>query len=311
MVCSNLFRPVWRTLSILCLPLLCVLAACGEETAGGAGQLRVVATTGQAADFARAVGGERVRVTGLIAPNADPHEFEIRPDDVGELSDAKLVVRSGGDLDEWLDGAIESSGADAQVLTLADHVEQRDDDPHWWQDPRNAVAAVAALRDALIEADPGGAGAYRHNAAAYTRRLERLDRAVAACIGKLPAADRTLVTTHDALGYYADRYGIRVVGAVIPSRSTAAQPSAGEITELVETIRRERVKAVFAESSVKPDVEEAIARESGARVGRALWADTLGPEGSDGATYVDSIASNTAALVDGFSGGEVACRPEA
>ena len=302
---------MWRTLSILCLPLLCVLAACGEETAGGAGQLRVVATTGQAADFARAVGGERVRVTGLIAPNADPHEFEIRPDDVGELSDAKLVVRSGGDLDEWLDGAIESSGADAQVLTLADHVEQRDDDPHWWQDPRNAVAAVAALRDALIEADPGGAGAYRHNAAAYTRRLERLDRAVAACIGKLPAADRTLVTTHDALGYYADRYGIRVVGAVIPSRSTAAQPSAGEITELVETIRRERVKAVFAESSVKPDVEEAIARESGARVGKALWADTLGPEGSDGATYVDSIASNTAALVDGFSGGEVACRPEA
>ena len=98
---------------------------------------------------------------------------------------------------------------------------------------------------------------------------------------------------------------------MIPSRSTAAQPSAGEIAELVETIRRERVKAIFAESSVKPDVEEAIARESGARVGKALWADTLGPAGSDGATYVDSIASNTAALVDGFSGGAIACRPEA
>ena len=96
---------------------------------------------------------------------------------------------------------------------------------------------------------------------------------------------------------------------MIPSRSTAAQPSAGEIAELVDTIRRERVKAVFAESSVKPDVEEAIARESGARIGKALWADTLGPKGSGGATYVDSIASNTAALVDGFSGGEIACRP--
>ena len=272
MVCSNLFRPVWRALPILCLPLLCVLAACGEETAGGAGQLRVVATTGQAADFARAVGGERVRVTGLIAPNADPHEFEIRPDDVGELSDAKLVVRSGGDLDEWLDGAIESSGADAEVLTLADHVEQRDDDPHWWQDPRNAVAAVAALRDALIEADPGGAGAYRRNAAAYTRRLERLDRAVAACIGKLPAADRTLVTTHDALGYYADRYGIRVVGAVIPSRSTAAQPSAGEITELVETIRRERVQG-----DLRRELGQARRRGGDrARVGRARRQGALG-----------------------------------
>jgi zinc/manganese transport system substrate-binding protein/manganese/iron transport system substrate-binding protein len=168
---------------------------------------------------------------------------------------------------------------------------------------------VAALRDALIEADPAGADVYRRNAKAYTARLERLDAAVKACIDKVPAADRTLVTTHDALGYYARRYGIRVVGAVIPSRSTVAQPSAGEISRLVETIKRERVKAVFAESSVRPDVEEAIARESGARVGRALWADTLGPEDSDGATYIDSIASNTAALVEGFSGGELSCRP--
>jgi ABC-type Zn uptake system ZnuABC Zn-binding protein ZnuA len=302
---------VLRPLLTACLPLLFLLAACGEETAGGSQQVRVVATTGQAADFARAVGGERVRVTGLIAPNADPHEFELRPDDVAELSDARLVVRSGGDLDEWLDGAIESAGADAELLTLADHVDQREDDPHWWQDPRNAIAAVAALRDALIEADPGGAGGYRSRAAAYSERLARLDRAVRRCIDKVPAVDRTLVTTHDALGYYADRYGIRVVGAVIPSRSTAAQPSAGEITDLVETIRRERVKAIFAESSVRPDVEAAIAEESGARVGKALWADTLGPEGSDGATYVDSIASNTAALVAGFSGGALACRPEA
>jgi len=300
-----------RVLLMLCVPLLCLLAACGEETAGGTDRLDVVATTGQAADFAREVGGERAHVTGLLTPNVDPHEFEIRPDDVKRLSGTKLVVRSGGDLDDWLDGAIESSGADARVLTLADHVELDEDDPHWWQDPRNAIVAVAALRDALIESDPAGADAYRRNADAYTERLERLDAAVAACIDKVPAADRTLVTTHDALGYYARRYGIRVVGAVIPSRSTAAQPSAGEVSELVETIKRERVQAVFAESSVKPDVEEAIARESGARVGKALWADTLGPEGSDGATYVESIASNTAALVEGFSGGEIACRPEA
>jgi len=300
-----------RALLIISLPLLCLLAACGEEDAGGAGRLEVVATTGQAADFARAVGGDRAQVTGLLAPNTDPHEFEIRPDDVKRLSGAKLLVRSGGDLDDWLDGAIQSSGADAQVLTLAEHVDYDEDDPHWWQDPRNAIAAVAALRDALIDADPGGADAYRRSAAAYTERLERLDRAVAACIAKVPAPDRTLVTTHDALGYYARRYDIRIVGAVIPSRSTAAQPSAGEITDLVETIRREGVKAIFAESSVKPDVEEAVARASGAVVGRALWADTLGPPGSDGATYVDSIASNTAALVEGFSGGRTACRPEA
>jgi ABC-type Zn uptake system ZnuABC Zn-binding protein ZnuA len=298
------------------LLLLCLtpLAACGgddERAAGGGDRIRVVATTGQAADFARAVAGERAEVSGLLPPNADPHEFELRPDDVKELSDADLVVRSGGDLDEWLADAIDSSGSDADVLTLGDHVALDPEDPHWWHDPRNAIAAVAALRDALAAADPEGASAYRRSAGAYAQRLDRLDRAVASCIDKVPKADRTLVTTHDALGYYARRYGIRVVGAVIPSRSTAAQPSAGETAELIETIERENVKAIFAESSVKPDVEEAIARESGARIGKALWADTLGPEGSDGATYVDSIASNTAALVDGFSGGAVACRPEA
>jgi ABC-type Zn uptake system ZnuABC Zn-binding protein ZnuA len=294
-------------LLLLSLPLLA--AACGEDTAGGNDRLNVVATTGQAADFARAVGGGRVHVTGLLPPNADPHQFEVRPDDVKDLAGAKLVVRSGGDLDEWLEGAIESSGTDAPVLDLSSGVQADPDDPHWWQDPRNAIAAVAELRDALIDADPEGAATYRRDAAAYTRRLERLDREVAACIDKVPAAERTLVTTHDSLGYYARRYGIRVVGAVIPSRSTAAQPSAGEIARLVDTIRREHVKAIFAESSVNPDVEEAIARESGARIGRALWADTLGPEGSDGATYIDSIVSNTAALVEGLSGGAVACRP--
>jgi len=294
---------------LCCAPLLCVLAACGYEVAGGSARMHVVATTGQAADLARAVAGRRAHVTGLLAPNADPHDFEIRPHDVKEVRAADLVVRSGGELDGWLGDAIDAAGADAPVVVLADRVVLDSDDPHWWQDPHKAIAAVAALRDALIEADPAGADAYRRNAAAYTRRLERLDRAVAACIARIPERDRTLVTTHDSLGYYARRYGIRVVGAVIPSRSTVAQPSAGEISRLVDTIRRERVRAVFAESSINPDVEAAVARDAGARIGRPLWADTLGPEGSDGATYVDSIASNTAAIVDGLSGGTVSCRP--
>jgi ABC-type Zn uptake system ZnuABC Zn-binding protein ZnuA len=292
------------------------LVACGSDdgagrAAGGGRQLRVVATTTQAADFARRLGGDRAEVAGLLSPNADPHEYEVRPSDVKALIGAKLVVRSGGELDHWLDGAIDSSGTDAKLLTLGDHVALRGDDPHWWQDPRNVIAAVAALRDALVTADPGGAAGYRRRAAAYTAQLQRLDSAVAACIAKVPAAQRTLVTTHDALGYYARRYGIRVVGAVIPALTTAAQPSAGEITALVATIRREHVRAVFAESSVNPKVEAAIALQAGARIGHALWADTLGPRGSDGATYVDSIASNTAAIVDGFTGGAVRCRPAA
>ena len=285
-----------------------LLAGCGDETDQ---EPRVVATTTQAADLARAVAGDRMPVTGIVPANADPHDHELRPQDVKALIGARLVVRSGGDLDAWLGEAIDASGTAAGVVTLADAAAPGGDDPHWWQDPRNAIAAVEAIRAALARADPAGAAGYARRAAAYMRRLRALDRAVARCIAAVPAADRAIVTTHDSLGYYARRYGLRVVGAVIPARSTVAQPSAGETAELIETIRRERVRAVFAESSVNPKVEAAIARDAGARVGRPLWADTLGPAGSDGATYVDSIAANTAALVDGMTGGAERCRPEA
>jgi ABC-type Zn uptake system ZnuABC Zn-binding protein ZnuA len=290
--------------------VLAVAPGCASDgEAAGRDGVDVVATTGQAADFARQVGGGRVAVTGLLAPNADPHDYEVRPDDVKALADADLVIRSGGEVDEWLGDAIDASGTDAPELVLADHVEVRDGDPHWWQDPRNATRAIAAIEGALAKADPAGAADYRRRARAYTATLERLDREVARCIGQIPPAQRTLVTTHDALGAYAARYGLRVVGAVIPSRSTLAQPSAGEVDELIATIERERVRAIFAESSVNPDVEQAIADAAGARIGTALYADALGPAGSDGADYVGSIAANTAAIVDGLTGGARSCRP--
>lgn len=298
------------------------LAACGEDddasSGAAAAPVRVVATTTQVADLARNVGGDRATVVGLLSANADPHDYEVRPRDVEAIAEGDLVIRSGGDLDAWLDEAVTSAGADGEVVTLIDSVTTlpgleagEETDPHWWQDPRNAQRAVASIRDALTEADPAGAAAYRANAAAYTAELRRLDAEVAACIDRVPPDRRKLVTSHDALGYYADRYGLKVIGAVIPSLSTAGQPSAGETEDLVETIRSEGVTTVFPESSVNPKVERAIAAESGARIGRALWADTLGPDGSDGDTYLKSISSNTAALVEGFTAGTERCRPEA
>ena len=300
---------------LLVVALCCLsaaVAACGDDDAGAGGRITVVATTTQAADLARTVAGDRAEVVGLLPANADPHDFEIRPDDVKALAGADLVVRSGGDLDEWLEPAIESSGTDAPTLSLIDHVDTREDDgeidPHWWQDPRNAEQAVASIEAALGRADPSGAAGYERAARAFTDRIGALDTAVAACLDRIPAAQRKLVTTHDALGYYADRYGLEVIGAVIPSLSTQAQASAGEVTELVDTIKRAGVKAIFAESSVNPKLEQVVADESGARVGKALWADTLGPAGSDGDTYLKSIAANTHAIADGLSGGAVRCR---
>jgi ABC-type Zn uptake system ZnuABC Zn-binding protein ZnuA len=299
---------------IAALAVVVALSGCssGGGSAAGRDRLAVVATTTPAADIVSNVGGKRVAVTRLLAPNADPHQYEVRPDDVRALARAALVVRSGGDVDAWLTPAIGASGTQAPSLVLIDHVERRREgtavDPHWWQDPRNAERAVAAVRDALAAADPAGAAGYRAAAARYTRRIASLDAAVARCMASVPAAKRRLVTTHDALGYYARRYGIEIIGAVIPSLSTAGQASAGQTAALVRAIRRAGAKAIFAESSVNPKVERAIAAEAGARVGRPLWADTLGPPGSDGATYLASIASNTRALVDGFTGGQRTCR---
>src|SRR5215210_5436314 len=226
-----------------------LLAACG---AGGEddGRPVVVATTTQAADLVRGVAGERVQVRGVLAPNSDPHDYEVRPGDVKALARAVVVLRSGGEVDGWLDGAIDSAGADAPVVDLLERVGREGDDPHWWQDPRRAERAVEAIRAALVGADPAGAATYQAGARRSVRRLRALDATVRRCIGQIPAAERTLVTTHDALGYYARRYGLRVVGTVIPSLSTQGQASAGDLASLAAVVRREQVKSIFAERAV-------------------------------------------------------------
>jgi zinc/manganese transport system substrate-binding protein len=343
--------PIRAATLLAAAALLLAATGCGNDgsSASDEASLTAVATTTQVADLARAVGGERVDVRQILQPNSDPHGYEPRPSDAEALTTADVVLQSGGDLDEWLDGLIDSAGGDAPRVELIqavethageeDHADEEDHagegeedhagegeedhagedghdhgagaDPHWWQDPRNAIRAVAAIRDALVAADPDGRAEYQANARDYSERLRTLDAEVEACIERIPPDQRKLVTTHDALGYYAERYDIEVVGALIPSQSTAAQPSAGDTEELVDQIEREGVKAIFPESSIDPKLERALSRETGATVGRALWADTLGPPDSDGATYVDSIASNTAALVDGLTGGAERCRPRA
>jgi ABC-type Zn uptake system ZnuABC Zn-binding protein ZnuA len=305
-----MLRRVLRVLVLAALSL--ALASCGSDRAAsgsGAGSLQIVATTTQMADFARAVAGGRAGVTQILAPNTDPHEYEVRPGDVKALLEADLVLRSGGEVDAWLDDALSSAGVDAEaVVNVGEAAGLDGDDPHWWQDPVRVQAGVAAIRDALVKADPGGGATYRAGASRYLARLRAIDASVRACMARVPASQRLLVTSHDALGYYARRYGIRVIGAVIPALTTAAQPSAGDVAKLVGTIERTGVRTIFAESSVNPKVEQAIARQTGARIGPPLWADSLGPKGSTGATYLGSIASNTEALAAGFTSGTVKCR---
>src|SRR5262249_51330907 len=161
-------------------------------------------------------------------------------------------------------------------------------DPHWWHDPRNAEAAVGAIRDALVHVDPGARGAFTRNAGRYLARLRALDRTIAACFARVPPAQRKLVTDHDAFAYFALRYGITIVGAVIPSQTTQSEPSAGATARLVELVRRERVRAIFPESSANARLAQAVARETGASSDFTLYGDTLGP----GQTYLQMERAN-------------------
>jgi ABC-type Zn uptake system ZnuABC Zn-binding protein ZnuA len=123
----------------------------------------------------------------------------------------------------------------------------------------------------------------------------------------VPASERKLVTDHDAFGYFAARYGVTVIGAVIPSQATQGQPSAGATAKLAALVKREHVKAIFPESSVNPKLAQALARETGASAGYTLYGDTLGPAGSSGATYLSMERANADAMARGFSGGKVNC----
>jgi ABC-type Zn uptake system ZnuABC Zn-binding protein ZnuA len=296
-----------RTPVLALLAAVLLLAACGGDDSGGGGEVSAVATTTHVADLVRNVAGERAGVDGILSAEADPHDYEPRPSDAAALAEADVVFSSGGEVDEWLGELVDSAGGDAPQVSLLDSVETAADDPHWWQDPRNAIRAVEAIRAALAEADPAGEAAYARNARAYTRELEALDAEIERCIERVPPAKRKIVTTHDALGYFADRYGVEVIGSVIPSLSTQAQPSAKDVDELVRQIEDEGVEAIFPEAAVSQRLERAIARESGAEVGGELWADSLGPEGSGAESYTGSMRANAAALAEGMSGGRVVC----
>jgi zinc/manganese transport system substrate-binding protein len=273
------------------------------------GQITVVATTTQMQDLVRHVGGRRVHLVGILRPNVDPHDFEPTPSTAVALAGARLVVESGVGIDRWADGLVAASAAGTPVFVASTGLPLRDGgggdataDPHWWHDPTLFERAAAALGARLARLDPGHAAAYRANAARYVAAIRRMDAGNRRLIARVPRARRLLVTNHDAFGYFAAHYGITVVGSVIPSLSTAAEPSAHAVAELIRRIRAQQVRAVFTESSLNPSLEATVAREAGVRVYANLYGDTLGPPGSPGATYIGMERWNMRAMVAGFLG---------
>jgi ABC-type Zn uptake system ZnuABC Zn-binding protein ZnuA len=283
--------------------LLLAVAGCG----GGPGGPTVVATTTQLADIARNVAGSDMRVVGILRPNTDPHEYEPRPGDVRATAGADVVLESGA-VDGWMDKVVDEGGGSPKVVDVGAAVPVRiPGDPHWWHDPRNVEAAATRIAGALAAAEPAHAAAFRRHARAYVARVRALDARLASCFARVPRAQRKLVTDHDAFGYFAARYGIAVIGAVIPSTSTEGQASAGDVARLAATIKRAGVRAVFPESSVSPKVARALARQTSTTSSLTLYGDTLGPKGSRGATYLGMEQANADAMVRGFTGGRVRC----
>jgi len=301
-----------RTAVLGAAALLCAaaVAGCGSSSAGsGSGAIKVVATTTQLGDLARNVGGREVDVTQILRPNSDPHDYEPRPQDVQGTASAKVVLVSGDNLDKWMDKVVSQAGGHPTVVDVGSSVPVRlPGDPHWWHDPVNAEAAVKTIRDALARADPAAKAAYDGNAAAYLAKLRRLDAGIHDCFASVSVSRRKLVTDHDAFDYFARRYRIDVIGAVIPSQTTQAQSSAGDVGKLSSLIRKQGVKAVFPESSINPKLAKAIARETGASSDYTLYGDTLGPSDSSGATYLTMEQANADQMLRGFSGGKQGCK---
>lgn len=302
-------RRIRFTILLTLLLLAALTAACGDDASrADDASLEVATTTTVLTDFARVIGGERVAVYGILKPNVDPHDFEPSARDLNSLRRAGVIVMNGVHLESWLDDAVASTGAKAAIVDASTGISIRstDDkgdpsegDPHIWHDPRNAKRMVATVLAAFVAADPGGASVYEANAARYSAELDALDTEIAAKIAALP--NRKLVTNHDALGYYVDRYGLEFVGSVIPSFETSAEVSASELADLVDKIKAVGVKAVFAESSLPSKVAKTIASEAGVKVvdgDGALYGDGLGPATSPGGTYLGMMRHNTATIVD-------------
>jgi ABC-type Zn uptake system ZnuABC Zn-binding protein ZnuA len=303
-----------RQVGLVAACLAALLAAGCSGSGGGTadedgepGHLRVVATTTQVADLAANVGGDRVRVSSLLKPGIDPHDYEPSPADIDALAHADLVLENGVGLEAWLGDTIDSSGFDGPVVDTSQGVRLRmvgdAPDPHIWEDPGNAARMAANIERGLAAAEPAAAPAFEANLAAYANKLEALDAEVQRQVDSL--ANRKVVTDHDAFGYYLDRYRLELVGSVIPSFDSSAELSGRDIRDLVAKVRATRVRAIFSETTLPARAAETIGREAGVKVvtgDDALYGDSLGPHGSDGDTYLKMIRHNTATIVGNLSG---------
>jgi len=234
----------------------------------------VVATPTITPERVRYGGGGRAEVTVLLPPDADPHAFEPRPGDLAAVGRAQVLFKNGAGLEAFLEPVLRSAGGAPLIVECAQGLKLRTmeegggqlADPHLWFDVRNAVHYVERIRDGLIQADPAGRDVYTANAARYIAQLNELDAWIVEQVSQVPPEQRKLVTSHDTFGYFAERYGFEVIGALFPASGAEAQPSAQQIARLIQAIQEAGDNAIFTATTVDPECAEQIARDAGVRV---------------------------------------------
>jgi zinc/manganese transport system substrate-binding protein len=291
--------------------LIWAVAGTANCAADDSHPLRVVCANTILADIARQVGGDRIVAISLLKPGVDVHAWEPTPDDIALIGSAGLVVVNGLGLEGWLDRAINSSGVTAPVvrasagieplpiITQGDgaqpHAGQQGVDPHAWQDVSNGMRYARTIRDALITVDPHGAADYTAWAQAYDAQLRVVDAWVKQQIASLPASQRVLVTSHDALGYFGKAYGMEIqpVEGIAPGQ----EPDAARIAALITVIRTRHVHAIFIEDMSSSKVIEQIGAEGGARLGGQLYSDSLAEPHHLASTYLGMFLANARTIV--------------
>jgi len=288
----------------------------------------VVATNSVSCGLARQIAGDTINLQCLIEAGTDPHVYQPKPEDRKAIESAKLVLYGGYDFEPSLIKLIQSSSNPAPKLAVNevavpnpimseeghshDHGDEKKEDkdkkatkeadPHVWNNAQNGIKIAQAISQSLSTLRPDQAKIYAQNTANLVNELEQIDAWVKAQIATIPETSRKLITTHDALGYYAKAYGIPVEGA-LNGISTDEQPTPARVKELVEIIKSSKVPTIFAEVSINPKLINMVAKEANVKVSdREIYADGLGAKGSEAETYAGMLIANTRTIVEGLGG---------
>lgn len=280
---------------------------------------KVLAVESFIADLTRQVAGNRMQVDTLIPLGVDPHSFEITPSDVSKIAEADILVVNGNGLEGWLEETLQNSGskavviicsqnlsfrtpstAEAQSTSDADGHPPEEGDPHFWLNPLYAMDYVKQIRDGLIAADPEGRDGYTANAEAYNAQLADLDTWIKEQVDQIPVDRRLLVTNHESLGYYADRYGFKVIGAIIPSVTSESTPTAQDLVKLSEQIKKYQAPAIFLETGANPQLADQLAADLHIQVVTDLYTHSLSAADGPAPDYISMMKWNTTQIVEGL-----------